>query len=63
MCPHDSFEVLYYDLTVMVRRCNQCGKVEIRTERWCDLFSLQVALNIGKAGVRDDANITDGKEA
>lgn len=63
MCPHDSFDVLYYDPSVMIRRCRNCGKVEIRTEGWCDLLSLQVAVNVGKAGVRDDANVTDGKES
>jgi len=34
MCQHNRFDILYYDGGTMVRRCKDCGEVEMRVEYW-----------------------------
>ena len=40
MCPHNEFDILHYDGSLMVRKCKHCKDVEIRVEYWSDFESL-----------------------
>lgn len=47
MCPHNDFEIIYYKDGVLLRRCKDCGQVEMRTDWiWCDIASIRAALAI-----------------
>jgi hypothetical protein len=39
MCPHDKFDILFYGDGVLVRKCRNCGQVEVKTERWVSALS------------------------
>ena len=34
MCPHTDFEILYYNGSIMVRRCRRCKSIDFRCEYW-----------------------------
>ena len=34
MCPHEEFEVIYYDGSIMIRRCKKCRVIDFRCEYW-----------------------------
>ena len=45
MCPHDSFKILYYNMGVLVRRCQGCGQIEVAFDfRWTSLDCISQAL-------------------
>lgn len=45
MCEHTDFEIIYYQDGVLLRRCKECGLVELRTDWiWCDVEAIQAAL-------------------
>ena len=37
MCPHDSFIVLLYHSGVLIRKCKNCGEIEIKIEGWLSI--------------------------
>lgn len=36
MCPHNSFDILYYEKSFMIRKCRNCGQLEIKAEYWVE---------------------------
>jgi hypothetical protein len=34
MCEHKQFWIIYYDGSIMVRRCKECGQIDFRCEYW-----------------------------
>jgi hypothetical protein len=45
MCPHTDFDIIYYKDGILIRRCKDCGEIEMCTEWiWCDIPSVMVAL-------------------
>lgn len=58
MCPHRRFEIIHYESGIMIRRCHDCGQVELRTERWVDMRDLNYVLN--QANAESGALISKG---
>jgi len=50
MCPHNDFEIIYYEDYIMVRKCKGCGAIEVRSElRWHDVREmLDVLKDLGQ---------------
>lgn len=45
MCHHTDFEIIYYKRGVMLRKCCDCGQVELRTDySWIDAEDVKVAI-------------------
>jgi hypothetical protein len=34
MCPHSRFEIVYYSDGIIIRKCRDCGEIEVNLERW-----------------------------
>lgn len=34
MCPHDDFDIVYYEKGFMIRKCKVCGQLEMKSEYW-----------------------------
>ena len=47
MCPHNRFEILYYVYGIMIRKCLDCGGIDIKTEYWVTLEEMKEAIKDG----------------
>ena len=55
MCPHDTFKIIYYDDGVMLRRCENCGQIDLRLDwQWQSLETVQKALHSMRLGKEED---------
>ncbi len=46
MCPHNDFEIIYYEDGVMLRRCKHCRQVELHLEWvWANIDAVKAALD------------------
>lgn len=50
MCRHDRFEMLRYEDGIMIRRCLDCGEVELMTEKWIKAADVRSLVNQGGRG-------------
>jgi len=44
VCPHDEFDIIYYENNVLVRRCKLCGEVEVKFDYWTRLENIRAMM-------------------
>jgi len=53
MCKHDRFDILFYDGYILIRKCKDCGDVEMRVDGWSKPRVVEAAIK--KAFGEDEA--------